>query len=315
MRRGDPSLGSKELDTAALQRAFKSAAGGDARALDDLLTRYGGLPGRPNAKLAAAFAAEVAAHPGSASARLLARLANDDADADTQRAFLPIAAAYGFCAYLTGDARHKSADVETAWIAIAQLAVDERLPVRLGTVDALVALCAHPGSADALIARGAQWLEEEEREARFGAAAAVLAVLGQASAWAALRDHEAALAYISHVIAMIADAPRAAERSEARRRALRMLPDALCAMVARLARVAGERAAEWLGHECEIASQPQVRDALSLVIVRLGKDSQGLGRATSEKLRKTLEASAAPLRDGVVIRPGTGRGRASRKIR
>jgi hypothetical protein len=94
-----------------------------------------------------------------------------------------------------------------------------------------------------------------------------------------------------------------------------MLPDTLSALMARMARVAGERGAAWLSQECEQASQPQIREALSDVIVRLQKDSQGLGRATTEKLRKTLEASAAPLRDGVVKRPGTDRGRSTRKIR
>jgi hypothetical protein len=60
---------------------------------------------------------------------------------------------------------------------------------------------------------------------------------------------------------------------------------------------------------------PQLREAFSDVIVRLQKDAQGLGRAAIDGLRKTLETSAAPLRDGVFIRPGTGRGKAGRKIR
>jgi len=130
-----------------------------------------------------------------------------------------------------------------------------------------------------------------------------------------VREHEVVLEYISRVISSIADAPRAAERSEARRRALRMLPTALSTVVARMARVSGERGLAWFTRECETASQPQVREALSTVIVGMQRDSQGVGKAATERLRNTLEASAAPLRDGVVIRPGTGRGRSSRKIR
>jgi len=317
MTRGGQSLGTKELDSAALQRAFKEALGGQSKPLDDLFTRYGGLPGRPNAKLAAGFAAEVSGSAQPANVlKLLTRLTNDDADAETQRSFLPVAAAYGWCALLTGDKPRKSADIETAWIALAQLAIDPRLPIRLGTVDALVALCMHPGSGEILIQRAVGWLEDEsDREARFGGAAAVVAVLGNAQVVAVVRDYEAMLSYISRVIAAIADAPRAAERSEARRRAVRMVPDALCTAMSRMARVSGERGEQWLTRECEIASQPQVREALSEVIVRLSKDTQGVGRAATERMRKTLEASAAPLRDGVFIRPGTGRGKSTRKIR
>jgi hypothetical protein len=95
MTRGSTSLGTKELDGAALQRAFKEALGGKPKALDDLLTRYGGLPGAMNAKLADAFSDEVLAHKGDVMP-LLARLANDDADADQQRVFLPIVATFAY---------------------------------------------------------------------------------------------------------------------------------------------------------------------------------------------------------------------------
>jgi len=314
MTRGSTSLGTKELDSAALQRAFKEAVANKPKALDDLLTRYGGLPGAMNARLADAFSDEVVAHKGDVLP-LLARMANDDADADQQRVFLPIVATYGFCACLSANKLRRSADIETAWLAIAQLAVDGRLPVRLGTVGALVGLSTKEGGAGVLMERAVQWRQDGDRETQFGAAATVLAVLSHANVLTAVRDHEAVLEYVSRVIALIADAPRSAERSEARRRALRVLPDTLSVLMARMARVSGERGAAWLSQECEHASQPQVREVLSEVIVRLQKDSQGLGRATIEKLRKTLEASAAPLRDGVFKRPGTGRGKSSRKIR
>jgi hypothetical protein len=82
-----------------------------------------------------------------------------------------------------------------------------------------------------------------------------------------------------------------------------------------MARVAGDRAVAWLTEQCERSEQPQMRAVLSDVIVRMQRNPQGIGRAKVERLRKTLEASAAPLRDGVVIRPGTGRGRGTRRIR
>jgi len=206
--------------------------------------------------------------------------------------------------------------VEGGWLAIARLGVDEDLEVRLDTEQALIAACADAARAEALLQRAASWLDDEgDRELRYGATALVLTVLGDAKVLTALRDHEAVLEYLSRAIAMFADAPRSAERSEARRRALRVLPNALSAMVSRMARVSAERGVAWLARECEQAGQPQIRQALSDVIVRLHKDPQGIGRAAAEKLRKTLEASAAPLRDGVVKRPGTGRGRSSRKIR
>jgi hypothetical protein len=240
-------------------------------------------------------------------ARRRSSLGSDDPD---------VAAALELCACLTASPLRKSSELEAAWVGLRRLAIDERLPVRLGTVEAIVALCAHSGQADALVARAQGWLQnDEDREVQFASAAAVLAVLAQPSVQSSLREHDAMLEYVSGVLALIADAPRSAERSDARRRALRFLPDALCAIMSRMARVDGERAAAWLGAECEQASQRQIREALSETVIRLQRDTQGVGRATTERLRAALEASAAPLRDGVVIRPGTGRGKSTRRIR
>jgi hypothetical protein len=209
---------------------------------------------------------------------------------------------------------HKA--IESGWLAIVELGVDEDLEVRLDMEQALIATCTDAGRAEALLQRAVAWLDDEgDRELRYGAAAIVLTVLGSSKVLSVLRDHEAVLEYLSRAIAMFADAPRSAERSDGRRRAMRVLPNVLSAVMARMARVSGERAVAWFTRECEQASNPQVRQALSDVIVRLQKDSQGVGRAAAERLRKTLEASAAPLRDGVVKRPGTGRGKSSRKIR
>lgn len=207
-------------------------------------------------------------------------------------------------------------EVEAGWLAIVEHGADEDVEMRLDTERSLIAACADAARAEVLMQRAASWLDDEgDRELRYAAAALVLTVLGNAKVLSTLKDHEAVLEYLSRAIEMFADAPRSAERSEARRRALRVLPNALSAMMARMARVSGERGVAWLAQECERASQPQVRQALSDLIVRLQKDPQGIGRAAAARLRETLEASAAPLRDGVVKRPGTGRGKSSRKIR
>lgn len=304
--------GSEGLRSEALQAAFKTALAGNSAELEDLLARHGGLPGpRPNSKLAAAFGAEINGQTKNALP-LLMRLAEEDAPVDDSRAFLPVAAVHGFCSWLRKGGEEQGKAAERVWAAIAALAADPRLPVRLGTVDALIAMCAHPGYADALVARAASWMDEDDRELRFATGAALLMVLSQAQAVSSLRDHEAALEYVSRVLAAVESSPRSADRSEARRRVLLVLSQALCTLVPR---ISGERGIEWLTRECELASQPLLRAALSDTVVRLHKDSQGLGRAAIDELRKTLEGSAAPRRDGTVIRPGTGRGKSGRKIR
>src|SRR5204863_7038971 len=105
---------------------------------EDLFLRHGGGPDpRPNLKLAAAFGDELAG-PGAedaderAPARLLARLAGDDAAPDTPQVFLPMAAAHGW----VGRLRARR-DVDAAWDALRELAGDERPPVRAATLAAL----------------------------------------------------------------------------------------------------------------------------------------------------------------------------------
>ena len=44
-------------------------------------------------------------------------------------------------------------DVDQAWTTLAELAADERVPVRLGTLDALSAFALREGGGDALMSR------------------------------------------------------------------------------------------------------------------------------------------------------------------
>jgi hypothetical protein len=296
------------LHSEPLRAALASALAGKPEALEDLLSRLGdGHGARPNLRLAAAFGAEMAALSGSAS-RLLDRLGANDAAPDTPDVILPIAAAHGWVGRLQAGR-----DVGPAWEALATLAGDERMPVRLGTLAALASFAGRPGGGGALLERAIDWLELDDRELRFGATGVVVEVFADRQALAALARPGTLLDYLSRVIAAVAGAPRAAERSDARRRLLLALPRTLAALAA--SQRAGERGAAWLEEECRIARHPDVRGALSKTVLILADKSSGQGALLAEGLRAALEGSAKPARDPTRIRPGAGRGRSSRPMR
>lgn len=337
------------LRSEALQAALRAALAGRPAALADLLARHGGAQsGRPNLRLAVAFGAELATHPPRAARSLLQELGADDAPADSAHVFLPIVAAYGWTALLDrqesrsgdrgdrgGDAGDRGDDsTMAAWDALRELAADERTPVRIGTVDALVAYAAK-GGARRLLMHVTAWLDQHgsadggaggasprsrasrqgARDEKFGATAVALDVLGDRRVLANLSDPTAITDYLSRVTDEIAEAPRAAERSDARRRALAALPGALAGVALRWN--GDERVLSWLEAECARARHPDVRAALSQAVVRLGESAraEALGAAASDRLRRALQGSAKPPRDPSRIRPGHGRGRVSRRIR
>ncbi|HVZ86388.1 MAG TPA: hypothetical protein VHG72_05430 [Polyangia bacterium] len=304
MARGAANEG---LRNEALHAALTAALSGRTRALEDLLARHGGYGPRPNLRLAAAFGAEMAALPG-VTAPLLEHLAANDAAPDTPQVFLPIAAAHGWVGRLRAGR-----EVGSAWDALAPLAGDERGPVRVGTLDALTSFAATRAGARALLERAGDWLEIDDREIRFGAAAVVIEVFGVRASLAALSNPEPLLAYLSRAIAEVAEAPRAAERSDGRRRLLMALPRTLAAVVAVFD--AGDRGPSWLEEECRNARHPDVRQALSNTLIALGDRASGEGGVLAQRLRAALEGSAKPPRDPTRIRPGAGRGRASRPVR
>jgi hypothetical protein len=300
--RGDEGLRSE-----ALKQALNDALAGKPARLEDLLARHGGLPGpRPNLKLAAAFGAEVGALPGELMPLLL-RLGHDESR-DGAKVFLPIAAAHGFAGRL-----REGREVETSWAELCLLAADERGPVRIGTLDALRSLCVREGGADELVRRATEWLDSDDRELRFGSAALALEALSEPRVMATLRDSDALFAYVSAAIDMVADAPRAAERIEGRRRVLVSLPGLLAAIVVHLTR--GDAGLAFLEAECTRNDHPEVRAALSDALQRLRASGHSERGPALEALRKAMEDSAKPLRHAAMVRPGTGRGRRSRKTR
>ncbi|HEY4394831.1 MAG TPA: hypothetical protein VGP64_12250 [Polyangia bacterium] len=295
------------LRNEALQAALGAALAGRTAALEQLLARHGGYGPRPNLRLAAAFGAEIGALPGT-TARLLEHLAANDAAPDTPEVFLPVAAAYGWAARL-GAGR----EVGTAWAALASLAGDERAPVRVGTVEALAAYAARPRAAARLIAAATDWLELDDREVQFGAAGVVVEVFARRQVLATLSNPEPLLDYLARAMAAIVEAPRAAERSDARRRLLLALPPTLGAVAATY--TAGDRGAGWLEEACREARHPDLRAAFSTTVVALADKASGQGSLVAERLRAALAGSAKPDRDPTRRRPGAGRGRSSRPVR
>jgi hypothetical protein len=305
-----PAPAADGLRNEALRAALGAALAGRPAALDDLLGRLGrGESPRPNLRLAAAFGAELASEraPAGAAARLLAHLGASDAAADQPRVFLPVAAAHGWVALLR--AGH---DPQPAWAALAELAADPRTPVRLGALDALAAFATGRGArpGDTLVQRAASWLDHDDREIRFGAAAVVVEVFGEPRALAALGRPAALLDYLTRAIDAIAEAP---ERSDARRRLLLALPRTLAAVAVHLGR--DDLGPSWLEAECARARHPDVRAALSSTLARFASRGADPGAVTAQRLRAALEGSAKPPRDPTRRRPGAARGKASRPVR
>ena len=297
----------------ALRAALTAALGGRPAAVQDLLARLGrGDSPRPNLRLAAAFGAELASTEVAPEAvfRLLELLGDADADAEEPGVFLPVAAAHGWVAMILAGR-----DQGRGWAALAALAADGRTPVRLGALDALASFAARREGrrADALMTRALHWLDEEDREVRFGAAAVVVEVFGAPAALAALADPDALLDYLSRAIDTIADAPRAAERSDARRRLLLALPRTLATVVSNLSRA--DLGGSWLEAQCARARHPDVREALSNTLVRFASRGADAPAEVVQRLRIALEGSAKPPRDPTRRRPGAARGKASRRVR
>jgi hypothetical protein len=302
-----PVSNQEGLRDEALRAALTAALGGRTATLEQLLARHGGYGSRPNLRLAAAFGTEIASLPGIL-APLLERLGENDAAPDRPEVFLPVAAAYGWAARLAAGR-----EVGTAWAVLPLLAGDERAPVRVGTLEALAALAARPRNASALVERAGDWLELEDREIRFGAAGVVVEVFARRQVLAALSDPGPLFDYLGRAIGAIVEAPRAAERSDARRRLLLALPPTLSAVARAFG--AGDRGPGWLEEVCREARHPDLRTALSNAIVALGDKASGQGALLAQRLRTALEGSAKPPRDPTRRRPGAARGRTSRSVR
>jgi len=297
------------LKSDALRAALKAALTGRGDKLEALLARHGrGADPHPNLRLAAAFGVEVAGS-GAAALRIVARFSAHDAAPDTAEVFLPIAAAYAWLEWL-----REHPDTDAAWEALSELAADERSPVRVGTLNALVAFAVRDvANARAVLAHAQQWLEIEDRDRRYSAAALLMECVGDRRIATALAGDPELVTYLTSTIDEIVGAPRSAERLDGRRRLLMSLPRTLSTLVATL--TAEGRGARWLEEQCDRAKHPDLRKALSATMLSLRTNQTGLGEKLSSQLRQTLEGSAKPPRDPTRIRPGTGRGRASRPVR
>lgn len=296
------------LKSDVLRTALAAAVAGNSHKLEDLLCRHGGgADPRPNLRLAAAVGVEIAALPVPPFS-LLTRFTTEDAAPDDPRVFLPIAAAHGWAALLRGNHGQPR-----AWAALADLAGDERPPVRVGTADALANLVQREGGALALVAAALEWLQVEDLDKRFAAAALVLEVLDDRRLIAGLGGAQELLDYLSRAVNEIADAPRSAERLDGRRRLLMSLPPTMATVIATLA--PGNVGPGWFERLCAESTDPEVRAALSDAILLLRKTTLGQSSSVAQRLRQVLEGSAKPLRDPSRLRPGTGRGKASRRMR
>jgi hypothetical protein len=295
------SSGNEGLGSAELKQKLSAAIAGKPNELAFWLARFGGMPStRPNLALASGFGAEAAAH-GDKALRVLSLLAASDAAPDTAEVFLPIAASYGYAALI----RRKTA-VRPAWEALFALAADERPSVQRATAAALTQLAAST-SPDALIAEVDGWIGHEDRDLRWGSLRVAVTVLAERHAMEAIGDREGWLDRLTRILTDLADAPRAAERSEARRRLLEALPPAI-ALVASSFR-ASPNGVEWLLAECERATQVDVRAALSSSIDLLRKRGASEKVEVLESLRASLASSAKPDRHAARRKEGTNRGK------
>lgn len=288
------------LESEELRAALRDALQGKDARFCDLLARHGGLPGpRPNLTLASAIGDSLSQEGKSARA-LLSRLARDTAKIESAHVFLPIAAAYGYVARIDRD----SAD---AWDGVFELCADDRTPVRAALIAALTAWARGAGQLDMLIGRAEEWLEERDREHRDAAIAITLDVLSDRQTLTASEDRPRLLAWMNETLIALADAPRAAERSPARRVALAALPGALAAIGSALHGTPS--GFDWLIERCKETRHPDLRAAFDKAIDRLRGGETGLPSSSIDQLRQALASSAKPPRDPSRIREGTGRGK------
>lgn len=302
-RRADDRLRSSEL-----RCALDLAAQGQPEPLGSLLARLSGLPGpRPAFPLAQAVADAVALRPASEALAILEPLANDDAAPDTAAVFRPMVASWGYAALVRARAAEAS-----SWSALVSLAADERAPVRDATARALASLASRDArGGDLLVERFATWMDDENerdavpRDVRWSASATLLDALVTHGALQHVRDQAPLLAATSKLIAELANAPRAAERSDARRRALAALSSAAAAFVTSFR--SEPDGVRWLEDELSRARHPDVRRAFETTLERLRRRSASESRETMDRLARALAASARPPRDPTRERRGTRR--------
>ena len=305
-----PSVRHEGIRSEELRAALEDALRRKPSRLAELLARHSGQPGpRPNLPLAQAFGDELAQRPPRETAAVLAvlaPLAADDSAPDTSRVFLPMAAACGYASLVRAGIA-----VGQAWSSLAALGADERAPVRLATGHALAALAARaPRGGDLLVAAMGDWIGEggapiEDRDTRWGALATALDAIAERGALTSVAERSRLLGIVSAWITELAEAPRAAERSDARRRSLASISVA-AALFAKDIHGAADGVA-WLETECARARHPDLRKAFELALERLGKRGASERVEVLARLKAALASSAKPPRDPTLERKGTRR--------
>lgn len=289
------------LKSEELRAALADALGGRGARLGELLARHGGLPGKANLPLAAAFGDAVASE-GKGARALLGALAREPAEADTARAFLPIAAAFGYAARLASDPRD-------AWGGVHELAADDRTPVRIGLTAALSGFAARAsGNVDALVAQAEAWLEGDDREHVYASQAIALDVIAERRGLDGLAVPSALLAWLARVLDQVAHAPRAAERSPARRKLLAALPAALAEAAS-----STREGVPWLQARIAEAPHPDLRAMFERTLDELRRGSRAQAAPALEALRDALDSTQKAPRDPTRVRKGKGRGKKARR--
>lgn len=289
------------LKSDELRRAAEQALSGAPARFLSMLAFHSGLPGpKPNLRLAEVVGEALAGEPRAAP--VVVKMAEEIAAPDTAEVFLPVVAAHVLAARV-----QRGLDADAAFAALAELAADERAPVRQGTEHAL-RLLGKRGHGDALVEALGRWLEHDKRDVRWGAAATMLDALAAERAMEGLAERQALLDTLCWIIADVVDAPRAAERSEGRRRLLAALT-AISAAVAGTFRTRPD-GAEWLRDRMASAHHPELRHAFEGAIERLKKRGGAEKVATLTELGEALAASAKPDRHAARRQEGmTSRGK------
>lgn len=253
-----------------------------------LLTRHGGLPGpKPNHELASAFAAELLTKRGDAERVIRVLL---DGDADTVRAslptvFLPVVAAHALAARVVARV-----DVERSVSLLSDLASDVRKVVRDGVVAALV-------NASARI----DLFAYPQLQEGFLAKSVLLEALAVREVRDRISDVSALVALLDDAAREVVDAPRAAERSQGRRRLLEVLGETIPVFF-RVPEVQ-----TWL-IEASRTDSPELRGALEIALATLQK--RGTSNTELDPVRAALDGAAPPRRDPLSYKgPTRGRGR------
>lgn len=288
------------LESPDLRKALAEAEAGRGERFAFYLARASGLPGpRANYDLAYAVALELSARPRSA-VKVLHALGAGDAAPDTAEVYLPIVSAFGFALLV-----ERGLELAAAEEALTELAADERPRVRRAVTEALAQAAARANGPEPLVTRLERYVADERREVRWGAFGVVLDAVVDRRALERLKARRELLDVISLFATDLAEAPRAAERSDARRRGLDALTRAVPVLVAAFRGEVDSLA--WFEAECERAKQPDVRKAFEAAVEILKRRGVREGRATIERFHQAIDKSRKPPRDPTLERKGTRR--------